>query len=466
MICRVGRGLLAGLLAATLLASPALAHVGALGGAGETGEIPFALVVLTGGGVVGASFMFTTLMTDHATIRAVNGWGISLPRLTPETLTRLASGLGIVGLVAVVLSGLFGPREPPQNLAILLVWVGWWAGYTMSVYLVGNTWPAIDPWRTLAGLLPSAERSLSDAAGWVGVAALLGLVWLEVVSPVSRDPRLLAAVVVGYTVVTLGGVARYGRRWFDRVDPLNRVFRWYGRAAPLRRTGDGLAVGLPGSGLVEPRDSESTGADSSQGALETTHRTAFVLALLWVTTYDGLVSTPAWGAVARPFVAVGVPALGVYLAAILGGYALFLYAYQLAAHLSRRTAGSYVTVGFIRRRFIPSLVPIAVGYHLAHFLGYFLELFPALAGVLANPLTPPAEVARLALPGWFAGVQLMFVVLGHMLAVWIAHAIAFETFTGRLQPIRSQYPFVLVMIFYTMTSMWVVAQPFTPPPYV
>lgn len=50
-----------------------------------------------------------------------------------------------------------------------------------------------------------------------------------------------------------------------------------------------------------------------------------------------------------------------------------------------------------------------------------------------------------------------------MVAVWVAHARSFELFPGRLQPIRSQYPFVVVMVGYTMSSLWSVAQPFASP---
>ena len=69
----------------------------------------------------------------------------------------------------------------------------------------------------------------------------------------------------------------------------------------------------------------------------------------------------------------------------------------------------------------------------------------------------------LSLPAWFGGLQLAFVVVGHVLAVWVAHARSFALFPGRLQPIRSQYPFVAVMIAFTMSSLWVVAQPFASP---
>jgi len=89
---------------------------------------------------------------------------------------------------------------------------------------------------------------------------------------------------------------------------------------------------------------------------------------------------------------------------------------------------------------------------------------PTVEVLLLDPFTPPQAPPVAVLPGWFGSVGLAFVVLGHLLAIWVAHAIAFETFTGRLQPIRSQYPFALVMVFYTMTSMWLLGQPYVSPP--
>jgi hypothetical protein len=63
-------------------------------------------------------------------------------------------------------------------------------------------------------------------------------------------------------------------------------------------------------------------------------------------------------------------------------------------------------------------------------------------------------------------VQLVFVLAGHVFAIWVAHGLSFDLFPGRLQPIRSQYPFTTVMVLYTMTSMWIVAQPYAAPPGV
>jgi hypothetical protein len=438
------------------LVGTASAHSGSLAGATASATVPTWLTVLTGGIVVGATFLFTTLLTDHDAMRDVNWWRVTAPLPANPRRALVWTGRVVsVGTLALVLvTGLTGTTTPTQNFALLAVWAGWWAGYTMTTYLVGNSWPLVNPWRTLATLLPSGERPYPDRYGpWPAVVGLLALVYVEVVSPVASDPVLLVTVVLGYTVATLAGAAAFGpETWFGRIDPISRVFRAYGALAPVQRTDDGVALRLPGAALV--RDPLAAGGP------------AFVVALLWVTTYDGFVATPAWASLVRPLVGAGVPALLVYLLALVAGYALFLGAYRLAARAARRTGDSYVTSRYIERWFAASLLPIAAGYHVAHFLSYFLTLAPALGDALATPFAAPATVTVLVLPGWFGVVGLLFVVVGHMLAVWVGHALAFDLFTGRLQPIRSQYPFIVAMVCYTVTSMWIVAQPFSAPPFV
>jgi hypothetical protein len=440
-------------LSLAALAAPAAAHAGSLR-VGTAVAVPDWLFLLTGGGVVAFSFLFTSFLTDRATVWALHERRRPMGRV-PAGIIRALRALSVLALIAVVVVGALGPPTPTANLAVLVVWVGWWAGYTVSIYLLGNSWPALNPWRALAGSLPDGERAYPDYLGrWPATAGLLGLVYLEVVTPTAENPRTLAAVVLAYTAFTLVGAAVYGAEtWYGRVDPVSAVFRAYGQVAPLGRRADGrLELRLPGADLLQrytqPGDS------------------AFVVALLWATTFDGLVGTPLWAALARPGVAAGLPPLLVYLVGLLLGFGLFYAAYRLASRLVRRTADSYVAAGEIRDRFAPSLLPIAAGYHLAHFLPYFLTLLPAFAAALASPLTAPATVAVLTLPGWFSGVGIAAVLLGHVLAVVAAHAVAFELFVGRLQPIRSQYPYVALMFAYTMTSLWLLSQPTSSPPFV
>ena len=449
------RLLLAALGVLVAVVSPAAAHGAGLSGAADRSlEVPTWLFLLTGGGVVGASFLLASFVTDRSFIRRIHGWrrGGAVPR--QRVALWAARLVGVVGLALVVAVGLLGPREATRNAAVLVVWVGWWSGYTMTTYLVGNTWPALNPWRAVAAALPSLGWPYPERLdAWPSVVGLLALVWLEVVSPVADRPRFLAGVVAGYTVLTVAGAVAFGTTtWFGRVDPISRVFRYFGRLAPLYDD-DGVRLRLPGVGLDEPK------------LVTSRAEVAFVVAVLWVTTYDGLVATPLWRRLAVAVVESGIPPALLYPAALLVGYLVLLAVYAAAVRYGKRAARTYLSADALARRFAPPLLAIAAGYHLAHFLGYFLELSPALATTVAAPLSPPEPVA-LVLPGWFGGVELGAVVLGHLLAIWVAHAAAYDVFPGKLQAVRSQYGVTVAMVCYTMASLWIVSQPYAVPPYV
>ncbi|KZX49440.1 hypothetical protein AV929_18230 [Haloarcula sp. K1] len=436
-----------GWLAATGTAS---AHGGSLAGGGrESLTIPTWLFLSTGGAAVGASFLLASFVTDRAFVERIHDWGRPLSGDYERVLKLAGQLLGLAGLAAVFVVGFLGPTNARTNLAILLVWVGWWAGLAMTTYLLGNAWATLNPFKTLADLLPTLDRPYPARVGsWPAVGGLLVLVWLEVVSPLADQPRLLASVVAGYSVLTLAGALVFGPEdWFAHADPVERVFRYYGRFAPIGRDEGGLRLRLPGMDLSTPR------------LVDGPDEVAFVVALLWVTTYDGLVTTPAWRDLTTPLVDAGVPPHLLYPVALGIGFAGFLGVYRLAVRLSRDMSDTYLAPAVLAQRFAPPLIAIAVGYHFAHYLGYFLVLAPSLAVALTSPFADPAVVPTIELPDWFGAIALASVIVGHLVAIWVAHAAAYDLFPARLQAIRSQYPFIAVMVFYTMTSLWVVSQP-------
>jgi hypothetical protein len=439
-----------------LLSEPAIAHAAALRGSTTSVEVPTWLFLTTGGGTVGASFLLASFVTDRAFMRSVHDWGYTLPA-PGRLLEWLGRVVGLAILAVTVAVGYLGPETGYRNLSILVVWVGWWGGYVASTYLLGNTWPTLNPFRTIASIPPSLDRPYPDRLGaWPSVAGLLALIWIEVVSPLADDPRLLATTLVAYTAVSVAGSVVYGTEtWFGRVDPIARVFSLFGRFAPLARTDEGLSLRLPGSAL--------TNADAVGGRAET----VFVVAVLYVTTFDGFVGTGLWARLITAVVEAGVPPLVGYLGAYLAGFGLFVAAFRWAIGLARRFGRTYITRAALAERFAPSLLAIAAGYHIAHNLGFILGLAPSLAVVAASPLSPPQQPPVVTtLPGWISGLELAFVLVGHFIAVWIAHAAAYELLPGRLEAIKSQYGITLVMIAYTIISLWIVTTPTVTPPFL
>ena len=63
---------------------------------------------------------------------------------------------------------------------------------------------------------------------------------------------------------------------------------------------------------------------------------------------------------------------------------------------------------------------------------------------------------------WYTSV--VAIVVGHIIAVWLAHVMALRTFGDNRAALRSQIPMLLLMVAYTMLSLWILAQPITPAP--
>ncbi|WP_416841543.1 hypothetical protein [Haloferax sp. DFSO52] len=457
---RVGLGiLLASLLA--LLSDPVVASNAAVGLAGASQDnlaVPRWLYLATGGATVGASALLASFVTDRRFIDSVHRW-----RRTVGFTETVSRGLGAAGhilglafLALIVYLGYTGPQVPTVSFAIIVVFAGLRAGYTMFTYLVTDTWRVLNPWRTIASALPNGFVEYPRRLGrWPAVAGILALVWVETAVGVTRQPSILATVLVGYSIVTILGALAVGVDvWFDKADPVSVFLHFYGRVAPIRVTDDGLSVRLPGMRLVTD-DEVSTVAD-----------VAVAVVLVWELTFSGFVTTEQGASVIEAVAGAGVPPLLVYVLVYLGGFGAFLGLFLLAARITVRRIETFEPPHALAVRFAPSLLAIAAGYHLAHYFGFFVSLSPMLVGALSTPLSPPANPVVLTLPAWFGGLNVAFVLAGHLLAVWVAHSQAYRTFPSRMQAVRSQFPFVAVMILYTILSLWLISLPTASPPFL
>lgn len=440
----------AGVVAASNVAA------GLSGGGGDV-TVPTWLYLATGGGAVGASALLTMLVTDREVIGSYHDRALeaSVDRLLSAG-SLLFGAIGLLGLALLFAAGIFGPNIGLVSATVLLTFVGGRALLTIAAYTVGNPWPALNPWRRIATALPNGYESYPSAFGsWPAVVALLTFVWLEVVAPLTSSPRALVAVLAVYSLFTISSAVVFSpETWFRRGDPLSLWFRLYGAVAPIQRTDDGFELRFPGSRLSEP------------DLVTDTSLVAFVLALVWELTYSGFIVTPVGVRTIEALVGIGVPPALVYLLLLVGGFGLFWKVYWLAIDRTRERAETYLSRRYLGLRLAAPLLAIAAGYHLAHYVGFGLSLWPALLDALAMPLNPPPNPTRYALPGWFGYVEIAGILLGHVLAVWVAHTVSFDLFPGKLQAIRSQYPLIVVMVFFTMVSLYLVSQGTMSPPYV
>jgi hypothetical protein len=277
-------------------------------------------------------------------------------------------------------------------------------------------------------------------------------------------PVVVASVAFGYTVFTVAGMQRFGAAsWLSHFEFFTVLYSVLRRFAPIQVDGDRLYLRLWGAGLLDPW---SAGWD----------RVTFVILMLSTLAFDGIEATPLWQAVTldlqplwQPLgLQVGMAALKTFgmLDVTLIFFVVFAAVMQMVMYLGRVPVDPVATTTL----FALTLVPIAFVYNVAHYYGYLMVQSQGLFPLLADPLgrgwhLVPTQgyqvsfVLAQAATVWYA--QVVLIVLGHVIAVFLAHLRAGERFKTPRNALLSQYPMLLLMVAYTMTSLWILAQPIT-----
>jgi hypothetical protein len=441
---------------AALALAPAEAAAHAFGARYDL-PLPLGLWLAAAGLTVALSFLVFAL-----TLRRGAG-GASYPRLVLLRLHPLAlealRAASVCVFFVLIAAGLVGTQDPFRNLAPAFVWIVWWIGFTYLTALVGDLWTVLNPWKTLypAGRF-GLRRQLPAAVGaWPAVLLLLAFGWIEIVWEGNAVPANIAWLILGYSALTWAGMFVFGREaWLESGEVFALYFGLIARLAPGEvRVGNAAACewGLrpPAAGLLDARPVSTSAA-------------AFVIVMLATVTFDGLRETPLW-AVDDSAWAVAATA-GLLLAPCVFSLVI-LGASALMAWLARGDARP-ASAGELARLFVPTLLPIALAYHVAHYLSYLLVAGQVVIPLASDPLGRGWDLfgtahykiavdivgARFA---WYTSVAV--IVAGHVLAMYIAHRLALGRFSAPRTARRSQYPLAALMVAYTMLSLWILAQP-------
>ncbi len=427
--------------------------------------VPLWLYLYGGGAAVILSFVVVGFVVDRpASAKAVVS-GRKLGTLSDWVLW-LVRLLSLALFVAIILAGWYGTQDSNGNIAVTFVWITFYLGFAYLCLLLGDLWQLVHPVRTVISLASKLKPLVAYPrwlGSWPALITYVVFIWLETLSNgYAIIPANLSRLLVAYFVLTLGGVVAFGEDWYAHGDFLSVFFHFFGSLSPISHENKKIILRSPLSGLL----SESV-ADLG--------RLVFILFMLASTAFDGLRDTQSF-ALFYNWLVGNIPTLvswgptKIRLVVLLISPLAFLSIYAVFIRLIKVLVATKQTTKQLMFSFAPSLVPIAIAYNIAHYYTLLLIQGQLIIKLLSDPLGRGwnlfgtanfrINVGLLnAANVWYTQVGL--IVLGHIAAVYIAHLIALRVYPKTKQAILSQYPMLVLMVVYTMTSLWIIAQPIT-----
>lgn len=426
-------------------------------GLGGGSDLPIPASMAIAAGTAALTLSFVVLLLAWRTPRFAGG----PDRRVPIVLVRifdtagwslLLRALGLLFFCFMLWPTLFGP-DTLINPIFGVVYVWLWVGLVPASLLFGRFYRAVSPVRTLHLLVSRAtgqppSRGLRDYPArlgyWPAAIGLFAFVWLELVSPDSTYLGPLRLSIAIYVAVMVVGSAVYGDRWLERADPFEVYSTLLAHLYPWGRDARGHLV------WVSPLRHLSR--IPAEGGL-----VAVVAVLLGSTAYDSWRDTATWIRFLQ----------GSNISSTVWGTIGLLVAVAIVG-VTFAAASMATGVGGVDRRQLPrrlahSVVPIIVGYMVAHYLSFFIQTGQLTLIQLSDPMGVGADLFGTAdwevnywlaqHPTFLATTKVLAIVAGHVLGVIAAHDRALEVLPKKHQ-VTGQLPLLLAMVLYTFMGLF------------
>ena len=421
--------------------------------------LPFEFVVVGAALALTLSFVVLLLAWRQPRFAVLGGRALpGLTRVVDHPATRLVARLLVLAAYAWAGLALMAGQDLLTNPVFGFVFVWVWVGLVPISLLLGGFWRATNPLRTihdglsrLAGTDPdSGLLRLPQRIGvWPAAVALFAFAWLELVQPDRTTLAVLRVWALAWLVLGVIGAVVFGRRWIGAADPFETYAGTVTQVSPWARVDGQLRLVNPLAHLSHWR--------ARPGSL------AVVAALLGSTAFDSFANTSFWITTVQSSglttVAWGTLGLLAMIAIVLGTFSL------AAAWMGRygdRRAAAYPLL------MVPSVVPIVVGYAVAHYTTLLVVEGQRTAINWSDPLGRGWNVfgsaemgvnaALFDYPTVVAMIQLLAILAGHILGIVCAHELAVRL----LPPDRAlfgQLPMLLVMVGYTCAGLVLLFSP-------
>lgn len=424
--------------------------------------------------------------------------------------------------LGILFAGLFGNQNPAMNIAPLLTWTIWWVGLVFVIMYLGKAWCTVCPWDAIAtwmerlkfwgvrkeGLGLQLKWPLFLRNIWLAVFLFLGLTWIELCMGITSIPRATAYLGLGMLGMSILCALIFERKSFCRYACLvGRVSGLYALFSSIElramnpsacetcKTMDCYRGNEKGDGCPTfefPRMMKTNtycilcteciktcpkeniviqqrpwGADLVQKGKPRVDEAFLSIILLSMTGFHGLTMTPKWAEwshFVESFFQISYRlAFSLLMLVILiAPFFVFWGLTQLASLASKEHSSKTFFI-----RYAYALLPIALFYHLAHNAEHFLMEGPKVVALISDPcgwvwnlfgtarwtMTPLITLEGL----W--GIQVIFVLIGHLYSLWISERITRQLVSDRRKAFISQLPLLGAMVLFSFFSLWLLKQP-------
>lgn len=427
-------------------------------GIGGSADLPISPSLAIAGAVAALVVSFTVLAVAWRTPRYDEAKG---GRPAPPWLDSLVRSLGfraglrVFGFVIfayAVVAAIFG-EDLLTNPVFGIFYVWWWVGLVPLSLFLGPFWKAISPVRTinlvfakLSGSDP--EVGVFDYPKWLGhwpaALGLFAFVWMELVYPFMTElgpVRLWCAI---YVAVMLVGGALFGNTFYEHADPFEVYSSLVAKLSVWGSRDGHLLLRSPLANLdtvvVRPG------------------LTAVLGVLFGSTAFDSFRDSPNWVQYIQSTETSSYLLNNVMLIVFCVGTCLV---FAVGCMLTG------VETGTSRRslpdKFAHSIVPIVVGYIVAHYLTYLVEFGQRTLIQASDPFSNGSDILGTGdwsvnywlsyHPTLLANVKVIAVVVGHVLGVVAAHDRAIKLLPKRHQ-LTGQLPLLLAMVAFTVGGLY------------
>ena len=452
-----------------------------------------------------------------------NIWNRKSIRIILKISKRFLNVFSVFLLILTILSGLLGTESALDNFAPTFVWIIWWVGFGYLVAIFGNVWVIVNPWSVIFKYIEKIFKNKfhpikkwpSNLDAWPALIVFFIFAWFENAYTGSSAPKTLAISLIIYTVYSLGGMIVFGKHvWLTKADPFFVLFSLFSRFSmteirvitfpgnvPVCESCASCSLDTTLNDCVDcyecweyssdkfrkfsfrPFASGLARGEKVSGALVAFHITA-----LAIVTFDGFAETPAWLSIQNtlwpifevlPFSTIMITkTLGlIFFPVFFSG--MYIFVCRRIANLSQ----GIITYDEVVKSFVFSLVPIALAYNLSHYISFLLITGQQLIPLLSDPFgcntmessninsficftkwnlfgtieyIPNISVIN-AKFAWI--ISVIVLVGGHIISVFVAHLISLRKLNAHKLVVQSQYPMLILMVFYTGISLWIIAQP-------